>query len=460
MGEPTESHNSLHDREAERAVLGALLVEPKPDDLIPRVISILGNNPNAFGTIPHQRIYDAILMVYDQHGHADTLTVAAHLKATGEIEQLNRVDPSGVYYLHDLQARIVETENTAFHAEIVRDKQKRRQLVEASDEIRNLAHDEETSIEKIMSTSLDAVFDLTLHSATKRSQSAADTINTLLKQIEERSKNPTPTAGIPTGFTDFDIVTNGLHPSNFIVVGGRPGQGKTSLVLNIAQNICIDQNRPVAIFSLEMTREELETRILASESHLGYADLRAGRVKDDQWQSLTEAAACIANNGHIIINDNRTLTLSGLKMEARHIKSRNDDLALVIVDYVQLLHTDRDYQNREREVADISRELKTLAYELDVPVIGCSQLNRQSEHQKDKRPSLANLRDSGALEQDADLAAFLHCDETSQDTDIRQLLILKNRNGPLANLDLRFHPQSMTFTNLEIPNARTDIPEF
>ena len=452
MNTEPEINNPLHDREAECAVLGAMLMNT---DVIPRIMPILGETPDAFFTTDHQIIYSAAVAVYNQHQKADVILVAHHLKNT---DQSKRV--GGSVYLYDLQARIVETENTEFHAEIVWDKWKRRQLIQASTEIKTLAHDQDKKLLDVQTQALDSVFNLTLSdNAQRQSQPISRNINTLITQIEERAKNPKDTAGIPAGFTDFDRVTNGLHPGNFIVIGGRPGMGKTSFALNIAQNICFEQHQPVAFFSLEMTREELETRILASETQLSYADLRAGRVKDEHWETIISAAARITNDGQIILNDNRTLSLGGLKMEARHIKSRHDDLALVIVDYVQLLHGDRDYQNREREVADISRELKILAYELDVPVIGCSQLNRESEKNK-RKPGLANLRDSGALEQDADLAAFLHCDDAENNPEIRQLLILKNRNGALKDLELRFQPESMTFTDIPPETNNETIPKF
>ena len=446
----TENHDPLQDKDAERAVLGALLMD---EGVMPRIAPILGNTPDAFFTVDHQLIYSACLAAYNEKQTSDILVVADRLKDRGDLKRVG-----GTVYLYDLQARIVETVNTEYHAQIVADVWKRRRLLQVSTTIRELAH-KHSNIGELQAQALDMVFDLTLQTSAKRqSRPISDSINDRLKQIEERSKNPQSTAGIPTGFTDFDIVTNGLQPGNFIVLAGRPGQGKTSLALNIAQNICFDQHLPIAIFSLEMTRDELDTRILASESQLSYADLRAGRVKDDHWEPLGNAAARIANDGQIIINDNRTLTLGGLKMEARHIKSRHENLALVIVDYIQLLHTDRDYQNREREVADVSRELKGLAYELECPVIGCSQLNRESE-KSNKRPTPANLRDSGALEQDADVVAILHCaaEDKSSDPHIRELLVLKNRNGEEKDLELHFQPQYMTFTNLEVNNARTDI---
>ena len=450
----TENHDPLQDRDAERAVLGALLMD---EGVMPRIAPILGNTPDAFFTVDHQLIYSACLAVYNEKQTSDILVVAEHLKNSDALKRVG-----GTLYLYDLQARIVETQNTEYHADLVKEKWQRRKLLQASGQIKELAHQYDKDIGELQAQALDRVFDLTLQTTAKRqSHPISDSINDRLRQIEERSKNPQSTAGIPTGFTDFDIVTNGLQPGNFIVLAGRPGQGKTSLALNIAQNICFVQGLPTAIFSLEMTRDELDTRILASESQLSYADLRAGRVKDDHWEHLGNAAARIANDGQIIINDNRTLTLGGLKMESRHIKSRHDDLALVIVDYVQLLHTDRDYQNREREVADVSRELKGLAYELECPVIGCSQLNRKAE-EANKKPTLTNLRESGALEQDADVVAILHCaaDDKSSDPHIRELLVLKNRNGEERDLELRFQPQYMTFQNLEIDNARTDIPNF
>ena len=444
----TETNEHLHDREAERAVLGAMLLHT---DVIPTVMHSLGNTPDAFYTTDHKLIYSAAVDIYDQHARADILLVADQLKKT---DQLKRV--GGTIYLYDLQARIVETENTAFHAEIVRDKWTRRKILAASQDLRELATNQELETSTVLERSQQRVLDITEASVQSKSESAADLIKPLLTVIEERAKNPRDTAGLPSGFTDFDIATNGLQPGNFIVIAGRPGTGKTSFVVNIARNIAFDQKRPTAIFSLEMTKPELMTRILSSESHIPYQDLQAGRVKDLQWKDITNAADRIVNDGHIIINDDRTLSLGGLKTQARHIKSRNKDLSLLIVDYVQLLHTDRDYQNREREVADISRELKSLAYELDIPIIGCSQLNRESE-KSNKKPGLANLRDSGALEQDADIAAFLHAEEADKEpsasTQTRQLLLLKNRNGREGEFELKFYPESMTFANIGTPEA-------
>lgn len=446
------NHDPPHDREAERAVLGAMLIDT---DVIPRVMPILGETPDAFFTTDHQIIYSAVVDIYDRHSKADILLVADHLKNT---EQLKRV--GGAIYLYDLQARIVETENTEFHAQIVRDKWIRRRQLKFFSDGKDIVHrNHDADIFTLQEQIDQAYYKLTDTYAAHDSEPIGNIINLTLKEIEARYKNPQPTAGIPTGFTDFDIVTNGLQPGNFIIIAGRPGMGKTSFVLNIAQNIAFDHEQSTALFSLEMTKSELTTRILASEATLAFQDLRSGRIKEHEWPSLTDSARRIINGGHrIIINDTRTLTIGGLKIEARRIKNRYDNLALVIVDYLQLLHTDRDYQNRVLEIADISRELKSLAWELDIPVIACSQLNRESEKSRTK-PGLANLRDSGALEQDADIAAFLHAesDSSNQSPEIRQLLILKNRNGKTSDIDLQFHPETMTFSNpnVEVTHAQS-----
>ena len=446
------NHEPLHDREAERAVLGAMLMDT---DVIPRVMPILGESPAAFFTTDHQIIYSVAVDIYSQHQKADILLVADQLKKTNQLKRVG-----GAIYLYDLQARIVETENTEFHAQIVRDNWMRRQLVQAGANIRAIAHDGEKDLVHVLDEAQQTVFKLTDSGVRNPPQPHHALINAELKAIEERHNNPGIYAGVPTGFIDFDLATNGLQPGNFVVIAGRPGLGKTSFVLDIARNICLDQEQSVAIFSLEMTKSEISTRLLSAASRIDYQDLRAGRIKDSQWKHITTAAKDLMTPTSIVIADDRTLTLGGLKIKARHLKSQFD-LALIIVDYVQLLHTDRDYQNREREVADISRELKSLAGELDIPVIGCSQLNRESE-KKNSKPSLANLRDSGALEQDADIAAFLHADPDLSDSSptTRELLILKNRNGKTADIELKFYPESMTFANIGIPDTEDDESPF
>lgn len=432
----------IHDKEAERAVLGAVLMDT---DAIPRVMSILGESSDAFFTTNHKLTYSAVVTVYNQNRKADIISVAQLLKNTNQLKRVGGSD-----YLYDLQARIVETENTAFHAQIVYEKWMRRKLIKASETIRSSASDTGKELNAVIADAQQAVYDFTTEHLHTDSQLASDFIVDFLPTLQDPSTN----AAIPTGFTDLDIHIQGLQPSNLIVIGARPSMGKSALAFNIAQNVTFDHNKSVAFFSVEMPRKELMMRLLSSESGVPFTKILHRKFSDEDWQTLCNAGNQIHERGKIIINDNRGITVEGIKVEARHLKAKHDDLALIIVDYIQLLRTDHDTQNREREVAHISRELQTLAGELEIPLIACSQLNRESAQARDRRPNLAQLRDSGAIEQDADVVLFLH--NNSDQIDLRQLIIAKNRNGaaypnsPDNDINLRFYPETMTFSDYSI----------
>ena len=442
--EPVEP---LHDREAERAVLGAMLMDT---DVIPRVMPILGETPDAFFTTDHQIIYSAAVDIYDQHSKADILLVADHLKKT---DQLKRV--GGTIYLYDLQARIVETENTEFHAQIVRDKWMRRQLIQASAAIREIAQDGEKELVDVLDESQEEIFRLNSLNVNRGFIPLGSLINQSLKDIEELYHKKEQYVGIPSGFTDLDILTSGLQRGDLIIIAARPSMGKTTLVLNIAQNIALDQELPVAVFSLEMPARQVAMRMLAAEAQIDFAKLRIGNITDQNWSNLTQGATTLMEAGsRISIHEARGITIQTVRAEARRLKSQQEHLALIIVDYLQLLRGTGQYAGREQEIAEISRALKALAWELDVPIIACSQLNRELERRPDKRPQLADLRESGAIEQDADLVVFLHrddyYDEQSEAAGMADLIIRKQRNGATGTVQLEFIKEQMRFANLQV----------
>lgn len=442
--EPVEP---LHDREAERAVLGAMLMDT---DVIPRVMPILGETPEAFFTTDHQIIYSAAVDIYDRHSKADILLVADHLKKT---EQLKRV--GGTIYLYDLQARIVETENTEFHAQIVRDKWMRRQLIQASASIREIAQDGEKELVDVLDESQEEIFRLNSLNTHRGFIPLVSLINQSLKDIEELYHKKEQYVGIPSGFTDLDILTSGLQRGDLIIIAARPSMGKSTLVLNIAQNIALDQELPVAVFSLEMPARQVAMRMLAAEAQIDFAKLRIGNITDQNWSNLTQGATTLMDAGNrISIHEARGITIQTVRAEARRLKSQQDNLALIIVDYLQLLRGTGEYTGREQEIAEISRALKALAWELDVPIIACSQLNRELERRPDKRPQLADLRESGAIEQDADLVIFLHrddyYDEQSEAAGMADLIIRKQRNGATGTVQLEFIKEQMRFANLQV----------
>ena len=435
--------DSLTDKEAEQAVLGAMMTEKS---VIPRVIALLGHTSDAFFTTDHQLIYAAILAVYDRVSNADPLLVADELKRT---DQINRAGGAG--YLYELQAPIVETESTEFYADILHEKATRRQLIQAGGAIRELAQDESVELTEVLNQSQEAVFGLGQNDAQRGFQPISTIVTSSIDAIEKLFHKQDRFLGVPTGFMDFDHMTSGLQPGNFIIIAARPSMGKTTLVLNMAQNIAIDQERPVAIFSLEMPAQDIVMRMLSAESQIDFGRLRTGNFSEDYWSPLAAAASRLSK-ASILINDNRGLTVQGLRAEGRRLKGEHGDLALIIVDYLQLLRGTGRYNQREQEISEISRALKVLAWELDVPIIACSQLSREVERRPDKQPQLSDLRESGAIEQDADLVAFLYREDYYEDEEVddrveANLMIKKQRNGPTGTVVLYFTKKQMRFEN-------------
>ena len=435
--------DSLSDKEAEQAVLGAMMTEKS---VIPRVIALLGPTADAFFTTDHQLIYSAILAVYDRVSKVDPLLVADELKRTN---QINRTGGAG--YLYELQAPIVETESTEFYADILYEKATRRQLIQAGAQMRELAQDETIELAEILNQSQESVFELGQNESKRGFQAIRPLITTSIDAIEKLYHKTDRFLGVPTGFMDFDHMTSGLQPGNLIIIAARPSMGKTTLVLNMAQNIALEQERPVAIFSLEMPAQDIVMRMLAAESQIDFGRLRTGSFSEDYWRPLTEGASRLAE-APILINDNRGLTAQGLRAEGRRLKGEHGDLALIIVDYLQLLRGTGRYNAREQEISEISRALKVLAWELNVPIIACSQLSREVERRPDKQPQLSDLRESGAIEQDADLVAFLYREDYYEEEEAgdrveANIMIKKQRNGPTGTVVLYFSKKQMRFEN-------------
>ena len=345
----------------------------------------------------------------------------------------------------------METESTEFYADILHEKSTRRRLTQAGGQIRELAQDETIELTEILNQSQEAVFELGQNDSQRGFHSIRPLITTSIDAIEKLYHKADRFLGVPTGFMDFDHMTSGLQPGNFIIIAARPSMGKTTLVLNMAQNVALEQERPVAIFSLEMPAQDLVMRMLSAEARIDFGRLRTGNFSEDYWRPLTEGASRLAE-APILINDNRGLTVQGLRAEGRRLKGEYNDLALIIVDYLQLLRGTGRYNAREQEISEISRSLKVLAWELNVPIIACSQLSREVERRPDKQPQLSDLRESGAIEQDADIVAFLYREDYYEEEEIgdrveANLMIKKQRNGPTGTVVLYFTKKQMRFEN-------------
>ena len=439
----TKTTEPLHDREAEQAVLGSMMVDSA---VIPRVIAIIGHTSEVFFTADHQLIYAAILAVYERHNKVDPLLVSDELERKNE---LNRA--GGDLYLYDLQARIVETESTEFYAQIVREKSTRRQLVQTGEQISNLARDQDQELRDVLDQAQEGVFRLGQADDDQGFVSVGSIVKETLAGIEQLFHKQDQYVGLPTGFTDFDLMTSGLQRGDLIIIAARPSMGKSTLVLNMAQNIAIEQELPVAIFSLEMPTQQVLLRMLAAEAQINFSHLRTGNLTGEDWTGLTQAVSSLMSVP-IFINDTRGVTVQTLRAEGRRLKGEHNDLAVIIVDYLQLLSGSGRYTGRVEEISDISRALKTLAWELDTPIVACSQLSREVEKRPDKRPLLSDLRESGAIEQDADLVAFLYredyYDEAADDQGTADLIIKKQRNGPTGTVRLEFNKTQMRFANM------------
>ena len=439
----TKTTEALHDRESEQAVLGSMMVNSA---VIPRVIAVLGHTSEAFFTADHQLIYAAILAVYERHNRVDPLLVSDELDRKNE---LNRA--GGGLYIYDLQARIVETESTESYAQIVREKSTRRQLVQAGEQISNLARDQEQELREVLDQSQEAIFRLGQVDNDQGFVPISAIGKKTMDSIESVYKKEDQFVGLPTGFSDFDLMTAGLQPGDLIIIAARPSMGKSTLVLNMAQNIAIERNLPVGIFSLEMPSQQVVMRMLATEAQLDFSRLRVGDIPREDWEILTQAVSRLMPSP-IFINDTRGVSVQTVRAEGRRLKGEHENLALIIIDYLQLLSGSDRYAGREQEVSDISRSLKALAGELDTPIIAVSQLSREVEKRPDKRPLLSDLRESGAIEQDADLVAFLYredyYDEGGDDQGTAELIIRKQRNGRIGAISLEFYKTQMRFANM------------
>ncbi|MDF5737316.1 MULTISPECIES: replicative DNA helicase [unclassified Nostoc] len=427
--------------EAEEAILGGILLDP---EAISRVSDRL--LPEAFYISAHKDIYQAAVRLHAQGKATDLLSVTSWLT---DHEMLARI--GGRNKLATLVDRTVSAVNIDALAGLVMDKYLRRRLIKAGNEIVHLGYETETELPIVLDQAEQKVFSVTQERPQSGLVHISDTLINNFQDIEDRNQG-IALPGIPCGFYDLDAMTSGFQRSDLIIVAGRPSMGKTAFCLNLAHNIAASYKLPVAIFSLEMSKEQLTQRLLASEAQIESSYLRTGRLSQTQWEPLSRAIG-ILSEMPIYIDDTANITVTQIRSQARRLQAeQGTELGLIVIDYLQLMEGGGD--NRVQELSKITRQLKGLARELSVPVIALSQLSRGVEARTNKRPMLSDLRESGSIEQDADLVIMLYRDEyyspDTPDRGIAEVIIAKHRNGPTGTAKLLFNPQFTKFQNLKI----------
>jgi replicative DNA helicase len=435
-----------HSVEAEQSVLGGLLLENHAWERIADLIT-----EQDFYRHDHRLIYRHITRLLDASKPADVVTVSESLESSKELTTIG-----GLAYLGALAQNTPSAANIRRYAEIVRDRAILRGLVEVGTSIADSAYSPMgRSASELLDQAEGKVFEIA--EAGSRGKQGFLEIQPLLTQVVERidmlfqRDNPSDITGIPTGFTDLDQKTSGLQPGDLVIVAGRPSMGKTAFSLNIAEHVALESGLPVAVFSMEMSGTQLVMRMMGSVGKLDQHKVRTGRLQDDDWQRLTYAVGKL-NDAPLYIDESAALTALELRARARRLHRQCGKLGLIVVDYIQLMSATRQGENRATEISEISRSLKALAKELDVPVIALSQLNRSLEQRPNKRPVMSDLRESGAIEQDADVILFIYRDEVynpeTPEKGISEIIIGKQRNGPIGTVRLAFLGEYTRFENL------------
>ncbi|MCH5305275.1 MAG: replicative DNA helicase [Rikenella sp.] len=431
----------------EEAVLGALMLEKNAILGIQEILV-----PESFYREAHQIVYQAILDLSARIEPIDLYTVGQQLQKKGQLAAVG-----GPAYLAELSQKVGSAAHLEFHAKIVAQKYVQRQLISASTEIQKQSFDDSIDVEELINQAEQAIFQIAEGNIRRDVQSAQDIVSKAMQKIEEASQKPDGLSGIPSGFTDLDRLTLGWQPSDLVIIAARPAMGKTAFVLTMARNISVDYQKPVAVFSLEMSSVQLMMRLIIGESGLDSQKIKNGRLSPDEWKHLEMSIKPLAA-APMFIDDTPALSIYEFRSKVRRLKAQHN-IELVIIDYLQLMTvgTTDMRGNREQEVATISRTLKAIAKELDVPILALSQLSRNVESRGGtKRPQLSDLRESGAIEQDADIVAFIHrpeyygmtMDENNQPTQgLAEIIVAKHRNGAADTIRLRFRSEQAKFVD-------------
>ena len=430
-----------HDEDAEQAVLGSMLTD---NDAVMAAVEVL--KEDAFYREDNKIIYQAILNLYSKSEPIDIITLKDELESMGKFEQVG-----GFEYLASLPDKVPTTANVQKYIKIVEEKSVLRNLIKTANEIIELGYNPTEDVEDIMDGAEKKIFDIMQSKNTKSYTPIKDVLVESFTNLEKLYNQKQHVTGVPTQFYDLDDKTAGLHGSELILVAARPAMGKTAFALNIATNAALRANVPVAIFSLEMSKDQLVNRMLCSEAMVDSNKVRTGKLDEEDWTKLAEAIGPLSEAG-VYIDDTPGISVMEIRTKCRKLKMEKN-IGLVVIDYLQLISgSNKRNGSREQEISEISRSLKVLAKELNVPVIALSQLSRAVEQRDDHRPMLSDLRESGAIEQDADIVMFLYRDDYyHKDTEIKgiaEIIIAKQRNGPIGTVNLGWRPELTRFVNM------------
>ncbi len=427
--------------EAEQAVLGSILLKA---DLLGTVLEIL--KPSDFYKDSHRLIYEAMIELFEKNDPQDLLTVSNLLTNTNTIQQVG-----GPTYLASLTSIVPVTSNIASYAKIIREKSILRRLISVNTDIASRCYEEQNDIALLVDEAEQAIFDIAGTKGDQHFTHVKSIVPKAFATVEQLYKRKELITGVPSGYSEIDKMTAGLQPSDLIIIAARPSMGKTSLAMNIAQHAALAEKIGVAVFSLEMSKEQLVMRLLSSAGRIDSQRIRTGKLHDEDWPKLTRAVGMLSD-APIFIDDTPAISVLEMRAKVRRLASQHE-IGLIVVDYLQLMRG-RNTENRTQEISDISRSLKALAKEHAVPVVALSQLNRGLESRSDKRPMMSDLRESGAIEQDADVICFIYRDEVynkseeNADRGVAEIIIGKQRNGPTGVARLTFIKEFTMFENM------------
>lgn len=430
-----------HSVEAEQSVIGSMIMDREAIMAASEIIQSEDFYQHQYGIL-----FEAMLELYNEGKPVDLITLQDRLKEKDVPPEISSLE-----FVRDLLNMVPTSANVKYYAGIVKEKAMFRKLIKVNEEIANSCYLAKEPLEGIMEETERKIFDLVQRRNTGAYVPIKKIVLNALDKIEIASKNKGSVTGLPTGFVDLDYKTSGFQPSDLILVAARPSMGKTAFVLNVAQHMAFKSNATVAIFSLEMSKEQLVNRLLSLESRVDSQSIRTGSLSDDDWGKLIEGAGIIGKS-NLIIDDTPGISIADLRSKCRKYKLEHD-LGIIIIDYLQLMTGNKKTDSRQQEISDISRSLKELARELSVPVVALSQLSRAVEQRPEHRPMLSDLRESGAIEQDADVVMFIYRDDYyNKDTEkkgIAEIIIAKQRNGPIGTVELVWLPNYTKFANMK-----------